>query len=296
MSLRAELLRLGLRLAVKRRTRLENGVQGWRRSTELAARFVPMPPKAFAVTSVDTGGVKAEVVSWEGSERDILYLHGGGYVLGSPLLFRDLTWRLAKSARARVWCIDYRLAPEHPYPAALEDAVTVYRWLLAGGAAARRIVIMGDSAGGGLALATLLKLRDEGIALPAAAAALSPWTDLALTGASQRKNLDGDPIFQSEEFAIFAGCYLAGADPRTPYASPLFGDLAGLPPILIQVGSDEVLLDDSVRIAEKLRRAGTQAELEVWPRMPHSWHLYARIVPEGRYAIRRIAAFVRAKA
>jgi epsilon-lactone hydrolase len=209
MSLRAELLRLGLRLAVKRRTRLENGVQGWRRSTELAARFVPMPPKAFAVTSVDTGGVKAEVVSWEGSERDILYLHGGGYVLGSPLLFRDLTWRLAKSARARVWCIDYRLAPEHPYPAALEDAVTAYRWLLAGGAAARRIVIMGDSAGGGLALATLLKLRDEGIALPAAAAALSPWTDLALTGASQRKNLDGDPIFQSEEFAIFAGCYLA---------------------------------------------------------------------------------------
>jgi acetyl esterase/lipase len=141
----------------------------------------------------------------------------------------------------------------------------------------------------------LLKLRDEGIALPAAAVALSPWTDLTLTGRSHQTHVERDPIFKSEEFPMFATWYLAGADPRTPYASPVFGDLAGLPPVLIQVGSDEMLLDDSLRIAEKLRSAGGQVELEIWPRMPHGWHLYARILPEGQRAIRRIGEFVQAR-
>jgi monoterpene epsilon-lactone hydrolase len=292
MSIRAELLCLGLRLFLKRGTRIAAGAEGWRRSTALAERLVPRPPRSFDLEEVTAGGVKAELVSWHGSARDILYLHGGGYALGSPLLFRDLTWLLAKSARARVLCIDYRLAPEHPYPAALEDAVAAYRWLLAAGVSPNRIVVMGDSSGGGLALAMLLKLRDEGAPLPGAAVALSPWTDL--TDASLRTDIEGDPTFKSEEFSVFAAWYLAGADPRTPYASPLFGNLAGLPPVLIQAGSDEVLLDDSVRIAEKLRCAGGQVELEIWPRMPHGWHLYARIVPEGQRAITRIGEFVQA--
>ncbi|MET0537550.1 MAG: alpha/beta hydrolase [Xanthobacteraceae bacterium] len=294
MSVRAELLRLALRLLVKRGTRIAAGAEGWRRSTALAERLVPRPPRSFDLEAVTAGGVKAELVSWNGSARDILYLHGGGYVLGSPLLFRDLTWRLAKSARARVLCIDYRLAPEHPYPAALEDSIAAYRWLLGAAGSPNRIVVMGDSAGGGLALAMLLKLRDEGTPLPGAVVALSPWTDLTLTGASLRTNTEGGPTCKSEDFSIFAAWYLAGVDPSTPYASPLFGNLAGLPPVLIQVGSDEMLLDDSVRIAEKLRCAGGQVELEIWPRMPHGWHLYARIVPEGQRAITQIGEFVQA--
>jgi monoterpene epsilon-lactone hydrolase len=293
MSVRAERLRLGLRLFVKRGTHIAAGAEAWRRSTALAERLVPRPPRSFDLEAVTAGGVKAELVSWHGSAREILYLHGGGYVLGSPLLFRDLTWRLAKSARARVLCIDYRLAPEHPYPAALEDAIAAYRWLLAAGGSPNRIVLMGDSSGGGLALATLLKLRDEGAPLPGAAVALSPWTDLTLTGASLRTHVEGDPTTKSEELSIFAAWYLAGVDPSTPYASPLFGNLAGLPPVLIQTGSDEMLLDDSVRIAEKLRCAGGQVE-QIWPRMPHGWHLYARIVPEGQRAIARIGEFVQA--
>jgi epsilon-lactone hydrolase len=291
MSIRAEVLRLGFRVFVKRGRPLASDLHGWRRSIDFALRFVPRPPKAFDVLEVNAGGVKAEAVRWTGSERDILYLHGGGYALGSPALVRDLTWRLAKSVRARVLCIDYRLAPENPYPAALEDAVNAYRWLLASGAQPSRIVMMGDSAGGGLALAALLKLRDEGLALPAAAVVLSPWTDLALTGPSLATNLKADPLLASQDFTSFARWYLADTDPRTPHASPLFGDFAGLPPVLIQVGSDEMLLDDAVRMADKLRAAGTKVTLDIWPRMPHGWHLYARLIPEGRHAIRRIAAF-----
>jgi acetyl esterase/lipase len=154
------------------------------------------------------------------------------------------------------------------------------------------MVIMGDSSGGGLALATLMRLRDEGLPLPAAAVALSPWTDLALTGDSVRGNAGADLLLRFERAASFALHYLAGADPRHPYASPLYGDPAGLPPILIQVGGDEMLRDDSVRMADRLRAAGSPVEIEIWPRMPHVWQLFARVLPEGRRAIARIGAFV----
>jgi acetyl esterase/lipase len=174
----------------------------------------------------------------------------------------------------------------------LDDAISAYRWLLAEGAAPAQLAVMGDSAGGGLALATLLRLRDEGLALPAAAVGISPWTDLALTGESVHINAKMDPILDVEQTAVFARRYLAGTDPRNPYASPLYGDPRGLPPILIQVGSDEILRDDAVRMAAKLRAAGCSVELEVWPRMPHAWHLFARILPEGKRALERIGAFV----
>jgi acetyl esterase/lipase len=192
-----------------------------------------------------------------------------------------------------VLAIDYRLAPEHPFPAALDDALSAYRWLLDGGAAPDKILVMGDSAGGGLTLAALLKLRDDSLPLPAAAVALSPWTDLALTGASLKLNARSDPMLNVEHLPMLAQEYLAGADPRLPYISPLYGDLAGLPPVLLQVGGDEILRDDAVRMHERLRDAGCQSELEVWPRMPHVWHAFAPVLPEARRAIASIGAFAR---
>ena len=297
MSLRAELVRLGLRWFAKRWSSPETTVAAMRRRVAILGLLVPPPPRGTQVKRVDLDGVKAvSVATGEPlDDRRILYLHGGGYVAGKPALYRDFIWRIAAAARARVFIIDLRLAPEHPYPAALDDAVTAYRALLADGADPRRIAVMGESAGGGLALGMLLKLRDEGTRLPAAAVVLSPWTDLALTGASIQRNAKADPMIRSEEGPWLASCYLAGADPRTPYASPLYGDPTGLPPTLIQVGSDEVLLDDSVRMAEQMRAAGCEVELEIWPRMPHAWQVWARVMPEARAAIEHIGAFVQSK-
>jgi monoterpene epsilon-lactone hydrolase len=192
-----------------------------------------------------------------------------------------------------VLCIDYRLAPEHPFPAALDDAVAAYRWLLADGADPRRIAIIGDSAGGGLTFGTLLRLRDEGVAMPAAAAGISPWTDLALTGETLRTNAEADPMLNAAQAPAYARLYLGEADPKHPYASPLYGDARGLPPSLIQVGSDEILLSDAERLAANLRQAGVITELEIWPRMPHVWHLFVRVLPEARRAISQIGDFVR---
>jgi epsilon-lactone hydrolase len=227
------------------------------------------------------------------THRHVLFLHGGAFIIGSPRLYRHLTWRIADAAHARVLAVDYRLAPEHPFPAALEDALAAYKWLLADGADPRRIVIMGDSAGGGLVFSLMLRLRDEGCPLPAAAVALSPWTDLALTGDSLKSNASCDPLINGDDPPLFVADYLGGADPRAPYVSPLYGNLAGLPPTMIQVGSDEVLHDDAVRMADRMRTAGCQVELEVWARMPHVWHVFVPLIPEARRAIDRIGAFVR---
>jgi len=257
--------------------------------------LVPKPPASTLTTPVNARGVMADRVTTPVSDatRNILFLHGGGYVIGSPALYRHFTWRLAAAARGCVLAIDYRLAPEHPFAAALEDAVAAYCWLLDGGADPRRCAVIGDSAGGGLALAMLIKLRDDGTALPAAAVALSPWTDLALTGPSLKHNAAADPMMRADAVAKAAALYLRGADPRTPYASPLYGDPAALPPTLIQVGSDEILRDDATRMAERMRAAGCRVEIEIWPRMPHVWHLFTPFVPEARQAIERIGSFIR---
>jgi acetyl esterase/lipase len=297
MSLRAELVRLGVRWFIKRRDRPGATVaqrRQWRTVTEY---FVPRPPAGTQTTALSAGGVPAVLVATRVSRRDrhILYLHGGGFVTGSSSLYRHLTWRLAAAGRARLLSVDYRLAPEHPFPAALEDAVAAYRWLLAGGADSRRIAVMGDSAGGNLAFAMLLKARDEGLPLPAAAVGLSPWLDLALTGPSLQLNAEPDPMLNADEAPSLVEYYLAGADPRMPYASPLYGDPAGLPPTLLQVDSDEILRDDSVRMAEKLRPAGCRVELEIWPRMPHVWHLFAPVMPEARQAIEHIGRFLQGR-
>jgi monoterpene epsilon-lactone hydrolase len=296
MSRQAQLLCWCLRRLKTRQSRRQLPVAAVRRRLERIERFVPGPPAGTETIALDAGGIPAVriAVAQSRDDRCVLYFHGGGYALGSAPLFRDMTWRIAVAARARVLYFDYRLAPEHPFPAALEDAVKAYRWL-AEHHDPRRIAFVGDSAGGGLALATLHKLRDTGVPLPAAVAAVSPWTDLALTGPSLHSNAATDPMLDVAGMPALARHYLAGADPRHPYASPLYGDPSGLPPTLIQVGSDEILRDDAVRMADRLKAAGCEVEMEVWPRMPHAWHLYARIVPEGRRAIERIGTFLQRK-
>ncbi len=295
MSVQAFLVRLGLRV-LKKRSRRASIAQERRRLRALE-RWTPRPHRGTLTTLVDAGGVPASRIVTPASRRDrhILFLHGGGYVAGSPSNYRHFTWRIAAAARAQVIAVDYRLAPEHPFPAALEDAFASYRWLLAGGADAQRTAILGDSAGGGLGLALWLKLRDEGVAPPAAIVALSPWTDLALSGASLALNARADTVVDPGRAATYAQLYLAGADPRAPYASPLYGDWRNGPRTLIQVGSKEVLRDDSVRMAEKLRVAGCEVELEIWPGMPHVWHAFVPMLPEARRAIERIGAFLAAR-
>jgi monoterpene epsilon-lactone hydrolase len=294
MSLRAEIMRVGMRFLVKRRIHADTSVADVRRHLRLLGWFVPRPPRGTETVATDAGGVKADRIATPASrtDRHVLYLHGGSYLVGWPALYRDFTWRIATICRARVLCIAYRLAPEHPFPAALDDAVAAYRSLLAQGAEPRRMALMGDSAGGGLVLATLLRLRDEGAPLPAAAVAVSPWTDLALTGESLRSNAAIDPMIPVEAAPRVVSLCLAGADPRNPYASPLYGDPSGLPPTLILVGGDDVLRDDAVRMAERMRAAGCDVEIEVWPRMWHVWHLLARVLPEARAALARIGTFV----
>jgi acetyl esterase/lipase len=296
MSWRAELLRLCLTYVKKRQRPATAPMAQVRLRLKRVERFVPHPPRGTQTSGVDADGVAAVRIVTRHSREDrcVLYFHGGGYTIGTAKLYRDLTWRVAAAARATVLFCDYRLAPEHPFPAALEDAVTTYRWL-AKQIDPRRIGFMGDSAGGGLVLATLHKLRDDGDPLPAAAVALSPWTDLALTGASLNTNAAADPMLNVAILPGLANYYLAGADPMHPYVSPLYGDATGLPPILIHVGSDEILHDDAVRMADKLRAAGREIEIEVWPRMPHAWHLFARLVPEARDAIAKVGSFLQAR-
>jgi len=294
VSLRGELVRLGARWFIKRRTRRETAEQ-MRQRLRAIERLYPRPPASTTTAAVNAGQVKAHRITTPASQSDrhVLYLHGGGYRAGALICYRHLTWRIASATRASVLAIDYRLAPEHPFPAALDDAISAYRWMVAAGADPCRCAVIGDSAGGGLALAMLLRLRDEGFPTPAAATVISPWTDLALTGASLHRNARSDPMLNAGDLPMLVAEYLAGTDPRNPYASPLYGDPVGLPPVLIQVGSDEILHDDAVRMAERLRSADCRVELEIWPRMPHAWHLFVPVLPEAHRAIRRVGDFVR---
>jgi acetyl esterase/lipase len=255
------------------------------------------PPPGTTVEPADAGGVPAEWVIAAGvaAGRVLLYLHGGAYQIGSPATLRHMIALISGAARARVLSIDYRLAPEHPFPAAVDDALAAYRSLVRGGTDPGSIAIAGDSAGGGLALATLVALRDAGDPLPAAAVALSPWTDLALTGDSLRTRAGVDVMLKPDGMHETAATYLAGADPRHPHASPLYADLHGLPPILIHVGDAELILDDSTRFAASARAAGVDITLEVWDEMPHVWHAFAGLLPESDQAIRRIGDWLRAR-
>jgi len=246
------------------------------------------------VEPLRANGVDAEWIIAPGAagDRAVLYLHGGGYVMGSLKTHRDLMGRISRAARARVLGLNYRLAPEHPFPAAVDDAVAGYRFLLSQGLRTARMAVVGDSAGGALTLATLVSVRDAGLALPAAAVCLSPWVDLEGTGESMKTRLHVDPIASPQGTHLLAQAYLAGKSPRTPLAAPLYADLKGLPPLLIQVGDHETLLDDSTRVAENARAAGVKVTLEIWPEMIHVWQAFASFLPEGQQAVDGIGKFI----
>ncbi len=243
---------------------------------------------------VGVNGVPAEWI-WapESQEnRVILYLHGGGYLFGSARTHRVMLAHMARAAKARVLALDYRLAPEIPFPAPVEDSVSAYRWLQAQGISPHKITIGGDSAGGGLVVAALVALRSVGEPMPAAGVCISAWTDMESTGTSMATNAEADPSVSKERLLKIAKVYLGGKDPRAPLASPIHADLTGLPPLLLQVGSIEVLLDDSTMLKSRAKEAGVSVEMEVWEDMPHVWHHYAPILPEARKAIGKIGEFV----
>jgi len=243
---------------------------------------------------VGANGVAAEWISAPESQADrvILYLHGGGYLFGSVRTHRVMLAHMARAAKARVLALDYRLAPEFPFPAPVEDSVSVYRWLLEQGISAEKMAIGGDSAGGGLTVAALVALRGVGEPMPAAGICISPWADMESTGGSMTSNAEADPSVSKERLLKIAQVYLAGKAPRAPLASPIHADLTGLPPLLLQVGGIEVLLDDSNLLKARAKEAGVPVEMEVWDDMPHVWHHYAPILPEARQAIGKIGEFV----
>jgi epsilon-lactone hydrolase len=263
------------------------------RLDETGGRF----PDGVVGTPVVAGGVPAEWIDPPGgaTDRVVLYLHGGGYVAGSIDSHRNLTGHLAKAVGCRVLALHYRLAPENPHPAPVEDAVAAYRWLIEQDVAADHVMIAGDSAGGGLTVATLLMARDQGLPMPAAAVPMSPMVDLEATGESMRTRAGVDPMINRHMALEIVQLFLGDGDRRDPYAAPLHGDLAGLPPLLIQVGDAEVLLDDSTRLADRARAAGVDVTLEVWPEMVHVFQASAGFVPEADEAIAHIAGFCRPK-
>jgi acetyl esterase/lipase len=219
----------------------------------------------------------------------LLYLHGGGYVSCSPQTHRPITTALARLLKWRLFSLDYRLAPEHPFPAAVEDATAAFLWLLESGVPAERIALAGDSAGGGLVVATMLRLRRQAQPLPACAVCLSPWVDL--TGLGKYRNSDSS-VLKPDEVATFAKVYLYGAPAELPEASPVFGDLSGLPPLLIQVSSTELLLNDALRLHARAADFGVKSLLRVYPGLPHAWQLFVGTVPEAKTALEEIAKFV----
>jgi monoterpene epsilon-lactone hydrolase len=261
------------------------------------AAMAAMTTEPEGVTLRDTyaGGVRAFWHTPDGADTDrvLLYLHGGGYVMGSPRSHQHLVSHLALALGCPALNLDYRLAPEHPHPAAVEDTVAAYRWLLDRGHAPGHLAIAGDSAGGGLTLATLVALRDAGLPQPAGAAPISPWTDMEGTGESMTSRADLDLLVGRDGLKIMADHFLAGSDPRHPHASPLHADLAGLAPIYIQVGDHETLLDDSTRFAARAEAAGLDVRIDVFPEMQHVFQFSAGNVPEADEALARIAAWLR---
>lgn len=264
-----------------------------RRLDALGAQYAL--PADVRIEAVSANGVPAEWNSTPGAEasRAMLYLHGGGYVAGSLLSHRSMVAEAGRAAGLRCLALDYRLAPEHPFPAAVEDAVAGYRYLLDQGFAPSRIAIGGDSAGGGLTAATLVALRDQGLPMPACAWLISPWVDLESTGESMASKAASDPMVQKPYLLEIADLYLGVAKPRTPLASPLHAALHGLPPLLIQVGAAETLLDDAVMFARRAGAEDVAVTLEIWPEMIHVWHLFHPQVAAGRKALAAAGDFVR---
>jgi len=298
-SWQAKVASLLIRILIKRRPSgdIDKLIRMTRRKLEPPKFLISRVPRGAIIDQVDEDGVTGE---WSGWTRDagttLYYLHGGGYVALSPEVYRVFLLELAEASTIRTFAVDYRLAPEHRFPAAVEDALAGYRWLLDQKIDPRKLIIGGDSAGGGLTMATLISIRDSGLPLPAGAFCLSPWTDLAVTGNSIVENDRRDVMFYGESIKKGAPAYLGNASPTDPLASPLYGDLTGLPPLLIYVSDSEVLRDDSIRLAERARACGVTTVLRVWSDLPHVWPVLARFgVPEAKVVVNEIGDFIRSR-
>jgi monoterpene epsilon-lactone hydrolase len=282
-----------IRGALKATPRPAGLVERRARLDALGARYTL--PADVRTEQVDANGVPAEwtITPSVDADRVIMFLHGGAYISGSIASHRHVMAELGRQAEARTLALGYRLAPEHAFPAALDDALAGYRFLLSSGYDAARITLAGESAGGGLAIATLLSLRDAGVTLPGSVWCSSPWVDLEMTGATMTSKAAVDPLIQKPYLIETAAAYLRGTDPRSPLVSPIHADLHGLPRMLIQVGSAETLLSDSIRLAAVAGEADVDVTLQVWPGMIHAWHLFYPQLAEGRRALAAVGAFIR---
>ena len=293
MSIRASIISLVMKYTIRKQFDQLEEVSSLREAMDAGASLGGKLPDKVAVVPQSIDDVAAEWVTIEGIDQNkvILYFHGGGYIVGTPDSYRDIAWRLGEMAGCRVLLVDYRLAPESPFPAAVEDATSAYRWLLDEGFAAENIALCGDSAGGGLSVATALNIKNLGLPQPACAMLMSPWVDLACTGDSHEYNDGKDCILTHRALEKMAAFYLGDRDRKAPLASPLYGDLSGLCPMMIHVGSTEVLYSASESLAECVTAAGGKAELEVWPKMPHVFPVFAARIPEGMAALKKMAVY-----
>jgi len=291
-SIRSQLLAKFLRMTVKKKFATSGDLTKERDAMD---KMSAMSIKGERGRLTTLGGVpgKWHEAQLGSKETVVLYLHGGGYVLGSPTSHGGLAGLMTNLAQARVFVLDYRLAPEAPFPAALDDAVSAYKALLNDGKSPEKIVIAGDSAGGGLTISLMVALKEQGIPLPAAGVCLSPWVDLSFSGDSIQTNAKADSILCKQSLSWLAEQYLGDIAENDPRVSPLFADLNGLPPLLIQVGSEEVLLDDAIRLNKLAKKAGVDSTLEIWDGQVHVWPLMSRLIPEARQAIHVIATFIK---
>jgi epsilon-lactone hydrolase len=295
LSWQAMLLNAFLRLTMKRHGKKPLNLERLRAMSKNPPRSALAVPAGYRVESLrNEQGLEFDVanLSHPASNRPsviVLYLHGGGYLFGSPKTHRQVIIAMAKTFRAPAYGLDYRLAPEHPFPAAVEDAANAYQWLLTRHPEAD-IVLAGDSAGAGLAIATAVGVRDAGLKMPKAIVAFSPYSDLAVTGASVESNAKSCAMFTPGSIREAAAMY-AGADARDPRASPLYADLAGLPPMLLFASRHEILRDDTLRLAERASAAGVKVELVVRDRLPHVWPVFVTLLPEAREAFATVSAF-----
>jgi acetyl esterase/lipase len=292
-SFRSHIARLVVKYWMSPKFNTTTTVQEQRIALEAFARFSLLPRKT-RVEPLSIGRLSAEWISVGRTyeDRAILYLHGGAYNIGSLNTHRDLAARISKASNVATLLIDYRLAPEYAHPAAVDDVVMAYHWLIDRGYRPENIIIAGDSSGGGLAVAALVSLRNVGTPLPAAIVCLSPWADLKMTGESLKTKVNADPFLTTEWLQFMAGHYVADSDSRDPLISPIYADLHSLPPMLIQVGSDEILLSDSIRLAERASESGIDTTIDIWPDLWHVWHFFAGQVPEGNHAVRDVGRFI----
>ncbi len=296
MSLQNRALNWALRRGMKRKSAIEQDLERSRALTSRVPFGAKLPPdwqvRPIVEPPLNGEWIEPAAADHPARQRCILYFHGGAYVAMSSVTHRSITSRLASWSDASLFALDYRLAPEHPFPAALEDAQAAYRALTDAGIAPHRIVLAGDSAGGGLALAMLVAFRDRKEVLPAGAVLFSPWTDLAATGDSIVANNDADVLFYGSWVAREAHYYLQDTPATNPLASPVYADLGGLPPLFLQVGDSEILLDDSRRIYDNAKSAGVETTLQIWRNVSHGWQIFGPVLPEARAALRQASAFI----